>query len=293
MGFTTSFTGGVTLTLGIAYITVLTHERHRQHQAQQLRTQSRVLTSLLEPSPIPPPQTRSELAHKERGTLIETAKDRWNEEVESALRWVQRTDWNDVRETLENSVSRLLNTEKGRKVRDEESLIASAARAKAQEVAASTREGAGKIADASKALPTRTSTLAKEKADISVVKAAELKDAAKTKARIVEEETKIGAHEVAESIRSSSGGTVDAARGAVRDAIGKGIEKGKETFGKAQAAVGLAEQKIATAAAIAPVEKALQERYEKPNGLEKSVEETLAARYKPVDAQDSSHLRGV
>jgi len=90
-------TGGVTLTLGIAYLTVLAHERNRQAQAQQLRSQSRVLTGLLDPAPIPPPQTRADLAREERGTLIETAKDRWNEEVESAVRWVQRTDLNDVR----------------------------------------------------------------------------------------------------------------------------------------------------------------------------------------------------
>jgi len=100
-------TGGVTLTLGIAYLTVLVHERNRRAQAEALRSQSLVLTSLLEPSPIPPPQSRAELARAERSSLTETLKDRWNDEIENAVRRVQRTDWNEVREGMEGAVARL------------------------------------------------------------------------------------------------------------------------------------------------------------------------------------------
>jgi len=245
-------TGGVTLTLGVAYLTVLAHERNRQAQAQQLRSQSRVLTSLLEPTPISPPQTRAELAREERGTLIETAKDRWNEEVESAVRWVQRTEWNDVRENLEGTVSRLLNGQKGQQMVEEVSSIASAAKAKAQETAASARESTGRIGEAAKikahetAVSTKEGTsrigeiarakseqatsLAKQNLNTAEISAAELRDAAKAKATWVGADAKSEAHQVAESIRGR-GGTVDAARGAVRDAISKGIEKGKEAIG--------------------------------------------------------------
>lgn len=111
-------------------------------------------------------------------------------------------------------------------------------------------------------------------------------------------DAKSGAQEAADKIRHS-GGTVDAARGAVRDVVNKGIEKGKEAIGKAQAAVGLATEKLeskaqaATLSHSSAVEKALHERYEKPNGLNKSVEETLEERYKPIDARDNTVLRGV
>ena len=242
----------MTLTLGLAYLTVLAHERNRQSQAQQLRSQSRVLTSLLEPAPVPPLQTRAELAREERGTLIETAKDRWNEEVESAVRWVQRTDWNDVRENLEGAVLKLLNSQKGQQAAEEVGTIAGAAKAKAQQATAAANDGTSKIGEAAKtkaeqaAVSTREGTsrsgkaaktkseqvavLANQKLETVEVKAAEFRDAAIAKAKRAETEAKSGAHEVAKSIRSS-GGTVDAARGAVREAIGKGIEKGKEVIG--------------------------------------------------------------
>jgi MICOS complex subunit MIC12 len=96
-----------------------------------------------------------------------------------------------------------------------------------------------------------------------------------------------------------AGGTVDAARGALRDTFNKGIEKGKATIGKAQAAVGLATEKMeskaqaATLSHSSAVEKALHERYEKPSSLDKSVEETLAERYKPIEERDNTVLRGM
>jgi len=150
--------------------------------------------------------------------------------VESAVRWVQRTDWNDVRENLEGAVSRLLSSQKGQQAVEEVSTIASAAKAKTQEAAASTRQGTSRIGEAAKAKSEEATTLAKEKINSTETKAAELRDAAKSKATRVGADTSSGAHEVAESIRNS-GGTVDAARGAVRDAVSKGIEKGREVFG--------------------------------------------------------------
>lgn len=97
---------------------------------------------------------------------------------------------------------------------------------------------------------------------------------------------------------SSGAGTVDVARGAVRGAISRGIEKGKEAVGKAQAAVGIATESAeskaqSTVFGVSEVEKALHERYDKPDGLDKGIDEALAERYKPIDSRDNTVLRGV
>ena len=138
----------------------------------------------------------------------------------------------------------------------------------------------------------------KERLDQAEVRAGEVKSATKVKADRAVAETETGIHAVSDSIRNGPG-TVDAARGVVRDALSKGIEKGKEAVGKATAAVGLTAAKIDSKAQSAglhyssAVEKALQERYEKPNGMNKSVEEALEERYKPIDHRDNTLLRGV
>lgn len=66
-----------------------------------------MLSSIIDPLPPPLPPTRSEVAAAERETLIEKAKDRWNAEVEGAVRWAQTKDWDEVREDLETAVGRL------------------------------------------------------------------------------------------------------------------------------------------------------------------------------------------
>lgn len=91
----------------MAYLTVLVHERNRQAQCQSARSQLRVLRSLYEPEHTVAPRSRAELAREERGTFTETAKDRWNDEISNAVRWVQTKDWGVVREGIEESVSRL------------------------------------------------------------------------------------------------------------------------------------------------------------------------------------------
>ncbi|KUJ15612.1 uncharacterized protein LY89DRAFT_587394 [Mollisia scopiformis] len=286
MGFTSGFTGGVTLTLGLAYLTVLAHERNRRAQAFELRAQSRVLQGLLEPAPLPPPQTRAELAREERSTIVEAAKDRWNAEIENAIRWVQRTDWSEVREGMEGTVSRILGSglQKSREgIEDAEKK----AGPKIQEAV-----------DRSKAAASQTANVvgaqAKEKGNQVGVKAAEAHDAVSAKASRVAADIKSGAQDAAKY----SGGTVDAARGALRDAVGKGIEMGKDAVGKAQAAVGLATEKLESkgqASALShssAVEKALHERYEQPKALP-SLEEALEERYKPIDERDNTVLRGV
>lgn len=309
--------GGVTVTLGVAYLTVLAHERNRQAQAQALRSQSRVLNTLCEPEPILPPQSRAELAREERSTLTETAKDRWNEEVENAVRWVQRKDWNEVRESLEGSVARLLGggLQKSRDGIDEAEKLAGpkvqeaidrsraagksgvdAAAAGIDRAAATAISGVEKASDEAKKSARRVATSSKEQLQQTGSKAADSRDAARASTYKAAVDAKTSAHDAADAIRSS-GGTVDAARSAVRGVISKGIEKGREVLGKAQDTIDLVEEKLGSKPqppalnTLSAVEKALQERYEKRP--EKTVEEALAERYKPIGAKDNTVLRGV
>ncbi|KXJ91163.1 hypothetical protein Micbo1qcDRAFT_163941 [Microdochium bolleyi] len=113
MGFTTGFTGGVTLTLGLAYLTVLAHQRNREQQAAILRQQTFLLSGAVDPLPPSLPPTRTELAAIERANLVESAKDRWNAEIEGAVRWAQNKDWEEVQEGVETALHRLWNRATG------------------------------------------------------------------------------------------------------------------------------------------------------------------------------------
>ena len=105
-------TGGVTLTLSLAYLAVLTHQRNRRSQGDILRTQANVLNiishdpSSKQSAPLPTP-SRLELAAQERAHFVQTAKDRWNAEIEGAVQWAQTQDWAAVRESAEDSVASL------------------------------------------------------------------------------------------------------------------------------------------------------------------------------------------
>ncbi|KAI9758278.1 MAG: hypothetical protein M1835_000605, partial [Candelina submexicana] len=104
--------GGITLTSSILYLSLAIHQRNRIHQSTLLKQQSLLLTSIVEPlPPIPLPTARVQ-----RDSLLETAKDRWNDEVEGAVRRLQRTDWSAFRVSLEDRVAALWGhgMEKGR-----------------------------------------------------------------------------------------------------------------------------------------------------------------------------------
>ena len=310
-------TGGVTLTLGLAYLTVLAHERNRNTQAQALRAQSRVLNSLLEPEAVPPPRSRAEMAREERSTIVETAKDRWNEEVENAVRWVQRSDWNGVREGMEGAVSRLLGSgfRKSRNGIDEaEKLGGPKVRETVDNTGAAARKGMDQVAvEIDKAATYSIAQVEKVGAGVkdkasriiestksSARNVAEQRDAAEEKAEKLLATASSGAHDAAEPTRvSGDSGTVDAARGTLRDFINQGIEKGREAIGKAHVAIGLAEEKMestaqsSTLSDSSAVEKSLRERYEQSKVLEKPVKDALAERYEPIDARDNTVLRGL
>ncbi|TGJ88687.1 hypothetical protein E0Z10_g76 [Xylaria hypoxylon] len=225
MGFTTGFTGGVTLTLGVAYLTLLAHQRNREQQAAILRQQTYLLSGVIDPLPPALPPTRAEIAAVERASLTEAAKDRWNSEIEHAVRWAQTKDWSEVREGVETAVSRLWARGLG-------------------EAREGTEKGEESVATAAK------SAYADAKA-----KSAEIASKTEDKA-----EKKVGE-----------------AKNTVFGAIGKGIEKGQQFLSKTKSAVVRPEEKVDPTSS--PVEKALQQRYEKPSGSNQTAEEALAARY--------------
>ncbi|KAJ4265410.1 hypothetical protein NW762_004698 [Fusarium torreyae] len=240
MGFTTGFTGGVTLTLSVVYLSVLHHQRTREQQGQALRAQALAIQGLVDPLPPLPPPTRSEVAAAQRAQTVEIAKDRWNTEVENAVRWVQRTDWVEVREGLEDTASRLWARafggspsealdQAGQKAKDAERRV----KPVVKEEAAKLGETSGKVAAAAK------SAYQKAKA-----------------------ETKEFAHVVLDHSKDKENVDIAQEDGALSD--------------------------------LTPVERALKQRFDKPEEkVNKTVEEALEDRYKPMDSRDNTQLRGV
>ncbi|KAF4334339.1 hypothetical protein FBEOM_11833 [Fusarium beomiforme] len=240
MGFTTGFTGGVTLTLSLAYLSVLAHQRTREQQGSALRAQALAIQGLIDPLPPLPLPTRSEVAAAQRAHTVEIVKDRWNTEVENAVRWVQHTDWVQVREGLEDTASRLWARafganpseavgETGRKVKETEQQ----AKPFVKQEAAKLGDASGKVAAAAKSAFQKAKAESKEFASVAL-------DHSKDKEN------------------------VDIA------------------------------QEDGTLSALTPVKRALQQRFSKPEDkVNKSVEEALNDRYKPMDARDNTQLRGV
>ncbi|TKA64569.1 hypothetical protein B0A55_10453 [Friedmanniomyces simplex] len=104
MGFTTGLLGGFTLTTALIHLSLSIHARNRVAQSASLHQQSLVLNQLVDgPSlPLPPSAPRAVQAG-----VWETAKDRWNAELEGNVKKLQSTDWNGVRDQMEEGVSRL------------------------------------------------------------------------------------------------------------------------------------------------------------------------------------------
>lgn len=264
-------TGGVTLVLGAAYLTLQSHQHIRQRQAETLRAQTYVLNSLSYiPASAPPPKTIAEelalLEHQQEllakaqrrravrfggDGFLQRAKDRWNAEVEGAVRWAANKDWVTAREDAEDTAWRVWAKATGG---EPPSRIAERARAAASDKAA---------VAATVARTTAEQTASRTKAVVQP--------------RVVE------AKEAGTSIWE------------------RGFRKSKEVASQAKAAVGLAEEKVQQKAAElasvveTDVEKVIQQRFErKPEEvLKQSVEEVLQERYKPVVEQDRSKSRGI
>ena len=137
------------MTLSLAYLAALAHRRNRERQSDVLRAQSHVLTSLArDPSaqpaavPAPPPLTRAELAAQRRAGFVETVKDRWNAEVEGAVRWAHAKDWVAVRESAEDSVAQVLGLDLAGRVQSATEATKQAASTAAGSVGAAVKSGA-------------------------------------------------------------------------------------------------------------------------------------------------------
>lgn len=247
----------------MAYLSVLAHQRNREQQGAALRAQALALQNLVDPVPAPLPPTRSEVAAAQRATSIEVAKDRWNHEVENAVRWAQSTDWREVREEVEQGASRLWARAFGETPAEE----AHRAREKVE-------DASGGVADAARAAYNKAKSRT-----ISVEEAAENK--------ILE-------------ARLWSNKEASKAEGSLAAAWESGKDKARGLAEKAKAAVGAAEDKIEGKVqdkgqpAVSPVAKVLSQRYEKPEAkVNKTVAEVLQERYTPMDKRDNTVLRGI
>ncbi|PON23497.1 hypothetical protein TGAM01_v207731 [Trichoderma gamsii] len=271
MGFATGFTGGVTLTLSLAYLSVLAHQRNREAQSRSIRTQTLMIQHLIDPIPQPLPPTRSEVAAAQREAAVEVAKNRWNSEVENAVRWVQHTDWDEVREGLESRIAYLYAKATGQSV--EEVLKAR----RSLEPVKRTQQTGGEIAAATRGAFGQV----KEKAEEIEMNAENRALDARLRSKKFIEETAAEAKEV------------------VSTTLEKGREKAKEVVGIAKTAVGMAEAQVEemvgdkAKSQLSPVQKALRQRYEKPSKETRTTAEILRERYIPMDQRDNTVLRGL
>lgn len=281
-------TGGATLTLSLAYLSVLAHQRTRDHQSRHLRAQALALEGLVDPIPQPLAPSRSEVAAARRAASVEAAKDRWNEEIEKAARWAQSTDWVEVREGLEARIAGLWASAFG------ESAAGAEAAADKLEPLARKTEAAARQAGANVATAARRGY--QQAAD-------EARDTAQRYESVAENralEARLAARRQVTKAEGQAKEAAAATQGAVASALEKGRDKAQEMVDKVKTAVGLAEDKPAATAdgkegkTPSAVERALQQRYEKPETkATRTVAEVLRERYTPMDERDNTMLRGL
>ena len=271
----------MTLTLSVAYLTVLNHQRNREQQGAALRAQALAISHLIDPLPAPLPPTRSEIAAAQRATSVEVAKDRWNQEISNVAHWVQSTDWDEVREGLEASLSNLWTKAAG------ETPAETLEDAK-EKLAAATRDAKAAAAEKSRVVAATARNAyeqTKEKGEQVELSA---EDAA-LEARLRGKQSAAKAEEKAAGAKS-----------AIASALESGRDKAVEIVNKAKEAVGAAEDKVGVPAdgkvlpGMTAVQKALHQRYQRPEAKHtKTVAEALQERYKPMEQRDNTVLRGV
>ncbi|KAK3985005.1 hypothetical protein QBC44DRAFT_335800 [Cladorrhinum sp. PSN332] len=181
--------------------------------------------------------------------FVETVKARWNQEIINVVRWAQGTDWDAVRNSTEDSAAKAAHfaQERGTEL---------------------THSGQERLKEAEK--------WAKQAGKQAYDGAFEL-----------EKRALLGVHEIEKKAER------------VKDSLKKSeegwVKRGKEAYGRAKASVYLAEEKIeskvdAKLLGVGEVEKVLGERYDwkkREDRLDRSVEETLAERYLPVEKREN------
>lgn len=276
-------TGGVTLTLSLAYLSVLAHQRNREQQGRSLRAQALAIQSLIDPIPQPLPPTRSEVAAAKRAETVEVAKERWNEEVENAVKWVQRTDWEEVREGLEDRIGALWDKAFGESIQD------SAAKAKSEVESLS-----GKAKGEAEGAASKIASKAKGAFKQAKVEGEDFEAKVKDNAL----QARLAAWREAQKVENEARHKASVAQGAVASAIEKGKEKATEVVGKVKTAVGLSGAAATAPGTVGmttsgPVAKALDQRFEKVGGDKRTVAEVLKQRYTQMDKRDNTVLRGL
>ncbi|SPO06709.1 uncharacterized protein DNG_09403 [Cephalotrichum gorgonifer] len=107
MGFAAGFTGGVALTLAVAYLSTAAQRTAREEQSLLLQHQADTLDAAIDHPAEARRPTRAELAAARRANFVDRAKDRWNADVESTVRWLQGADWSATREKAERRAEAL------------------------------------------------------------------------------------------------------------------------------------------------------------------------------------------
>ncbi|RCI09315.1 hypothetical protein L249_1434 [Ophiocordyceps polyrhachis-furcata BCC 54312] len=275
MGFITGFTGGVALTLSLAYISIAEQQRRRETQSRILRAQTWTLQNIIDSDEGARQRQQLQLQSKPAASSMEQlAKDRWNLEIERAVRWVQTTDWAAVEQGLENRVAALWGEYGSETLAEGEAKARDALdRAKAQATA--------KMEDGARR--------AEEEARRVAVK---LQDEARRAAAKAQDEAKHAVAKASDEARRLAAGTEDEAKGVWSSALKRVRTALGWSGAEALASAATAEERIATSNSA--VEKALRQRFERRDeGMERAVEEVLRERYRPLEERDNTVLRGL
>lgn len=268
----------MTLTLSLAYLSALAHQRNRERQGKALRAQALELQTIIDPIPLPLPPTRSEVAAEQRAAKLEVLKEKWNDEVGRAVRWVQTTDWDEVRGDAQAQAGSLWARVTGQTPEQSTNAAKDLAEAQARAVEQSAR-----------------GTFQKAKAE-----ARSVEEAAENKVLEARLRTTKKVQAVADDVVDATEEGAQQTGGFLSSLFGRGKEKAAELAGKAKEAVGLAGSTVAAVDGVtlttgsSAVEKALHQRYQKTVIKDtRTVAEVLKERYTPVDSRDNTNLRGL
>lgn len=213
---------------------------------------------------------------------MEVAKERWNEEVENAVKWVQHTDWEEVREGLEDRIGALWDTLFGESIED------SAAKAKSEVQSLSHKAKMDADGAASKIVSRAKGAFKQAKVEGEDFEA-KVKDNAL--------QARLAAWREAQRAENEARQKASEAGGALASTLEKGKEKATEVVGKVKSAVGLSGAGAAPGSVglprVSPVSKALDQRFERAGNDKRTVAQVLKERYTQMDKRDNTVLRGL
>lgn len=268
------------MTLSLAYLYVYTNQTNRIAQSTILRSSIYNIESALSPSiaRAPPPPTRLDLSGTIRPSLIAELKEKWNAELLAAARKVQNTDWAAVRDGLEDSILRLYYGEgyaspqySPEAIRMSRDVAATAVRQVQETVLKETAKSKNTVDEQTSNLSSRLQEGYRGARDQVSNKVHDLEDRA---------------HRATDAAREQMQILEDKATHAYASAKAQ-IHMAEESFEKR------ADKKLLQ---MDEVERTLQQRYESiglDGRMEKTAEELLEERYKPVSDEKREGLKGI